>query len=310
MTWLLLAGGTAVFYAFHGAWSKRVSTRVGALAAAWALFAFSLPLFLVYLAVTGVPEVGPRFWWALGANVLLNLAAATLFFAALKAGDLGITFPLLALTPLFVIPVEWILLRELPGPWGVAGIVLMVAGIYLLNFGDRSAGLLAPLTALARRPGARFALGVAVIWSLSGTIDRVAVLESSPAFYGSLLAGLLSVLFLGLILALGLGDGGRASGGIGARAREPGPWVAFRGRLSAAGPRLLLVHGLLFALMYVLQMEALRLALASYVLSVKRTGAILAVFLGWAAFREASLHHRLAGTAITVAGATVLVIWG
>lgn len=296
MAWLFLAAGCAVFYALHGAWSKRVATGVGPVVAAWALFAFSFPLFLGYLALTGIPELGPRFWWVLGTNSLLNLGSAALFFAALRAGDLGITFPLLALTPLFVIPVEWFLLGVLPGVWGLVGIVLMVAGIYLLNFGERSAGLLAPLGALVRSPGARLALTVALIWSVTGTLDRVAVLESSPAFYGSWLSGALALLFPPLIL---LERRRNRTRGVPRPTPPPGP------------PGVLLgVHGLLFAAMYILQMEALRLALASYVLSVKRTGAILAVVLGWAAFREASVHHRLLGTLITVSGAAVLVIWG
>lgn len=296
MTWLFLAAGCAVFYALHGAWSKRVATGLGPMVAAWALFAFSLPLFLGYLAATGVPAVGPRFWWVLGANVVLNLGSMGLFFVALRDADLGITFPLLALTPLFVIPVEWLLLGVLPGRWGVAGIVLMVAGIYLLNFHEWRAGVLAPLAAVARNPGARMALAVAILWSLTGTLDRVAVLESSPAFYGSCLAGALALLFPCVIVL-------RRRRMSAARPAAARPTVGGKGVLLG-------VHGLLFAVMYVLQMEALRLALASYVLSVKRTGAILAVVLGWAAFREASLHHRLLGTLITVAGATVLVIWG
>jgi drug/metabolite transporter (DMT)-like permease len=296
VTWLFLAAGAAFFYALHGAWSKRVAVGVGPVVAAWALFAFSLPLFLLYLAFSGVPDPGPRFWWVLGVNAVLNLGSAALFFAALRAGDLGITFPLLALTPLFVIPVEWALLGVLPGAWGVVGIVLMVTGIYLLNFGERGAGFLAPLAALLRSPGARMALGVALVWSVTGTLDRVAVLESSPAFYGSWLAGSLTLLFPPLILLERWRNGRR---GVASPTLPPG-------RLA----RLLPVHGLLFAAMYVLQMEALRLALASYVLSVKRTGAILAVILGWAAFQEAALHRRLLGTLITVSGAAVLVIWG
>lgn len=293
MTWVLLAAGTAVFYALHGAWSKRVSTAAGSLVGAWALFLFALPLLAVYLWVQGVPEVGSRFWPVVAANWVLLLGAMLLFFSALRAGDLGVTYPLLALTPLFVIPVEWVLLREVPGGWGVAGILLVVAGVYLLQFRERRRGPLAPLRALMESPGARRALGVAVIWSVSGTLDRVAVLESSPSFYGVALAGGLSVLFLP-VLAWNVH-----------RSED-----SLRSRLSSAGPVVLVVHGFLFVAMFVLQMEALRLALASYVLSIKRTGALLAVLLGWLAFREEGLRYRLLGTAVTLAGVTVLVVWG
>ncbi len=70
------------------------------------------------------------------------------------------------------------------------------------------------------------------------------------------------------------------------------------------------MHGLLFAFMIILQMEALTLALASYVLSIKRAGAVLAVLLGYFAFREGALGPRLTGTLVTLTGALVLVLWG
>lgn len=299
VTWLVLALGTAAAYALHGAWSKRVSGRTGPLMGSWALFAFALPFLAVYLAVQGMPELGPRIGLVLAVNSVLNVGATYLFLSALRAGDLGVTFPLLVLTPLFVVPVEFVLLGELPGPWGAAGILLVVAGLYLLNFGERREGLAAPFRALVRNPGSRRALAVALIWSVTGTVDRVGVLESSPAFYGVGLAGGLTLLF-SMILVGRWALGGRAP----EPPRRPG-WGP-----SAAMLVLLVVHGALFAGMFVLQMEALDRALASYVLTVKRTGAVLAVLIGWMAFRERAVGSRLTGTAVTVGGIAILAIWG
>jgi drug/metabolite transporter (DMT)-like permease len=323
VTWVLLAGGAAVAYAFHGAWSKRVAGEVGPLVGSWALFAFALPLLAVYLALQGIPDIGPSFWPVLGVNCVLNLGASYLFLSALRAGDLGVTYPLLALTPVFVIPVEFVLLGELPGRWGAVGILMVVAGVYLLNFSHRRAGLLAPILALTRSPGARRTLGVVVLWSMSGTLDRVAVLDSSPAFYGVALAGGLSLLFLPLIgrarhrqrrsdriAAIALQAEGTAAGSGLPAGRLPEDAPDGRLRFLPSGSWMLVVHGALFATMFIMQMEALDLALASYVLSIKRTGAILAVLLGWLVFREGALRHRFVGTIVTVAGVAVLVVWG
>ena len=189
MIWPVLAGGTALFYALHGGWSARMSRRIGAVLGGWALFSFALPILLVYLSVRGIPEVDAGFWPAWGVAVVGNLAAWYLFFAALRLGDLGIIYPLLALTPVFVVPVEWVLLRETPAAAGLLGIGLVVVGVYLLNFRAIRTGLLAPFTSLIRDGAAVRALAVAVIWSVTGTLDRVAVLESSPAFYGFMLSG-------------------------------------------------------------------------------------------------------------------------
>ena len=291
-------------YALHGAWSKRVSGLAGPLVASWALFAFALPGLVLYLGVHGVPEPGPRFWVILVVNCVLNLGASYLFLSALRAGELGVTYPLLVLTPVFVIPVEFVLLGQLPGPWGAAGIGLVVAGLYLLNFGEWRHGALAPVRALIRNPGARRALAVAVLWSVSGTLDRLGVLESSPAFYGVGLAAGLTILFTAILLARWLF--GRGAPDLGGRvASTPARrWIGL-GTLFLLG-----VHGALFAGMFILQMEALDRALASYVLTVKRTGAVLAVLIGWLAFRERTVGARLFGTMVTVAGVAILALWG
>jgi drug/metabolite transporter (DMT)-like permease len=285
--WVLLAAGTAVLYAVHGAWSKRMAARVPGVAAAWGIFAFSFPLLLGYLVFQGVPDIGPRFAPALAANALLNLASAYLFVSALRMGELGVTVPLLALTPIFMIPVEWVLLGAVPGPGALLGIVLVVIGVYLLNFTDPREGLLEPFRALARDPGARRILLVAMLWSVSSVIDRVAVLESSAGFYGAALSGSLAILFLPLLAF--------RTGGV-------------RAALRPAGLGAWLLHGILFGAMFILQMEALRLTLAAHVISFKRTGALLSVVIGAIFFREVGLRPRLTGTAIIIAGATVLAL--
>ena len=268
-----------------------MSRRSGVAFAGWTLFTFALPLFLAYLAATGLPPVDSRFWPVWGFNCVLNLGALYLFLSVLRDGELGFTYPLLAITPLFVVPVEWVALGVLPGRFALVGIFLIVLGVYLLNFQGLGPRLTDPFRSLARDPGAVRMLAVAVLWSVGGTLDRVAVLASSPAFYSVMFAGGLSALFL-LVLVVG-------------RKRDsiaPLPGLP-RVRLWE-----LVVHGLSFSCMMILQMEALTRAQASYVLSIKRTGSVLAVLLGYLAFRERSLVPRLVGALITVAGAFVLVL--
>lgn len=299
--WPLLAVGTALLYALHGAWSTRISRRIGALPAAWALYGFSFPVLALYLAIRGLPVVDPGFWPTWSAAAAGHLLASYLFFSALRTGELSLTFPLLALTPIFVPAVEWVLLDELPGVGGLSGIALTVAGVYLLNLGSIEAGIFAPLLALARDGPAVRTLAVAVIWSVTGTMDRVAVLDSSPAFYGAMLT--LALMLLSLPFAVA-GTRPRAEAGGSRRLR------AFRSRLRGAGRGGLLIHGALFAFMLILQMEALTLTLASYILSIKRTGTVVAVLLGSLAFREGGLRDRLVGTIVTLAGTLVLVLFG
>lgn len=291
MTWFLLAVVAALCYALQGAWSKRLTETVSRQAATWAIFAFSFPLLAVYLAVDGLPAVETRFWWVLAVNLVLYVISFRLYVSALEVGELGITYPLLAVTPVFVVPVEWAVLGDRVGLLGLAGIVLVAAGVYTLHLERRTKSLLAPFRALAARPGARRMLAVALVWAVSGTLDRAAVLAASPAAYGVAIS-----LGVGLALApsalrdVGFAFVPGAEDGTG----EPRSRRAVLGGLG--------VQGLLFAVMFVAQMEALRLSLAANVITVKRSGTLLTVVLGGMLFREKGLAHRLAGTVVVLVG--------
>lgn len=299
MLWAVLAAGAAVFWALQGAWTKRLTRRAAPAVATWAIFGFSLPALAGWLLFRGFPTVEGGFWPILAANTLLYLISFRLYVSALEAGDLGLVYPLLALTPVLAAPAEWLLLGDRVGPLGAAGVLLVAAGVYLLHHrgGDRS--LLAPFRAMIDDPGARRMLGVAALWAVSGTVDRAAVLRSSPAFYGTAVSLLLAVGLLPAALRSGRGR----SGVDGEEAGRAGLGAALRRQ-----PGALAVQGLLFAAMFVVQMEALRLTLATYVLTVKRSGTLLAVLMGGALFREGSTGRRLAGTGVLLAGVALVVL--
>ena len=299
MTWPVLAGGAAVFYALQGAWTKKMTDRVTPAVATWAIFGLALPALLLYLLARGVPEVRPDFWLAFGANVALYLVSFRLYVLALEKGELGVTYPLLALTPVLVVPVEWVLLGDRAGAQGVLGIVLVVVGVYLLNFRGRDRPLLEPFRALARDPGARRMMAVTVLWAVSGTVDRVAVLNSSPAFYGAALSVGMAIGFLPA--ALGSGRTGTDEEVEDRADRRAGLRRSLREH-----PWLLAGQGMLFAAMFVCQMEALRLSLAAYVLAIKRSGTLLAILLGGALFREGATGRRLAATTVILAGVVLV----
>ena len=133
MTWVLLALGAALVYGLQGVWTKHLTRDLPPVVAAWALFAFGFPLLAAYLALRGLPAVDPVFWAALATTCGIGLLAYSLYATAIQRSDVGLTVPLLALTPVLIVPVEWLLLGDVPGPRGLAGILLVVAGVYLLN---------------------------------------------------------------------------------------------------------------------------------------------------------------------------------
>lgn len=297
MTWALLAAGAAVTYALQGAWTKRLTEWTSTSVATWSIFGFSFPLLAAYALLHGMPEVRESFWWALAVNVAIHLVAFRLYVSALRDGELGLTYPLLALTPALVVPVEWLLLGDTPAGRGLIGILLVVAGVYLLQIRGTDRRALAPFRALVRDPGSRRMLAVAGLWAVTGTVDRVAVLGSSPSFYGATLSLALGLGFLPAALRKGeeaRGDGEPPRAGAAGAA-------SLRGAIRR-GPGALAVQGMIFAAMFVAQMEALSLALAAYVLAIKRSGTLLAVLFGGTWFEEEATGKRAAATAVLLAG--------
>ncbi len=286
MSWVPLALATALFYGLQGAWSKRVTRDATPLAASWAIFAFAFPPLLFYLGLRGLPEIQPAFWPAAAVTSGLSLLSFYLYVSALQRGELGLTYPLLALTPLFLVPVEWVLLGDLPGLRQSVGILAVVAGVYLLHLPGERAGPFAPFRALFRDPGSRRMLAVALIWSVSAVVDKIAVTSASTPFYGVVLSGVLGLAFLPLV--------SRKGGGVRAALGPDTRW-------------LLVVQGLLFAATFIVQMEALRQTLAAYVITTKRSGALVTVLLGAAFFGERGTGKRLVGTAVILLGLALVV---
>lgn len=182
MEWALLAVMTALLESGKDVLGKRVLQRHDPLVTAWAWRLFALPFLLPFAAAAGLPPLGPDLGWALAVGGGLNVISSVLYMRAIRESDLSLTVPLVAFTPLFLLITSPLLLGEFPGPRGIAGVLLIVLGSYLMKAGERG-GPLAPLRALLREPGARRMLLVALIWSVTANMDKIGV-RTRPPFSG------------------------------------------------------------------------------------------------------------------------------
>ncbi len=189
-------------------------------------------------------------------------------------------------TPLFLLLTSPLLLGESPSPLGMAGVLLIVLGSYLLNIHHRSRGYLAPFRALLSEPGPRLMLLVALLWSITANVDKIGLQHSSPMFYGFAINAFLALALLPLALR--------------------------RLRLTGQGLRAdfgnLLAIGGAGGLTIVCQMAALNLAIVPYVIAIKRTSTIMSVLWGALLFKEANLRERLLGTVVMVGGVLLIVL--
>lgn len=241
--------------------------------------------YLVIAALTwpaGAPVVPPEATLAdlalLGGVGLVIAAANLVSIRAFKLGDVSFVAPLNKLVPVFVLPVELVVLTAEIGPLQVLGVGLAAVAIYVANYETDSA--LAPLRRVVRYRPAQLALLGAVLFAMADVGTR-AVLSTTPFPTQTVaLFSFVAVAAVALPLAIPRVDT--------TRLRPALPGVVALSAVFAVGVHLATVS---FAA-----------APASVVSPVLNTQAIVAVLLGSLLLGEGQLGRRLTAAVVAVVG--------
>lgn len=288
MLWLVLSVLTALSESFKDVFSKRGIQHTDEYIVAWSLRLFAFIFLLPAFFFIEIPEIGPNYWTALFFGSTLNVATTLLYMKALKESDLSLSVPFITFTPLFLLLTSPIIVGEFPSFIGILGVVLIVIGSYTMNIRNVDEGWLAPFKSLFREKGPRYMLAVAFIWSITSNVDKVGVQNSSPLFWAITVTAAIAAM-LGPI-AWYLSDD-------------------VRSRMTKDLPKLAPI-GLFSALTLTFQMSALNLTLVAYVISIKRTSAVLAVVWGMLFFGESDIRQRFIGASIMLAGLVLITLTG
>lgn len=280
MIWLILGIFTAFFEAVKDVFSKQNLKKSDEYVVAWSLSFFSVIFLLPWVLYTGIPALNSQFAIALLIGGSINAVTAVLYIKAIKVSDLSLTVPLVALTPLFMLLTSPLIVGEYPNFFDCIGILLIVAGSYLLNVKEKSQGYLAPFKALLKEPGPKFMLIVAFLWSITSNFDKIGVQNSSPIFWLFSLFGTMSVLLLPILLH-----------------KTPNPSRKILKQLP-----MLAAMGFFNAVGVLCQMQALTLTLVVQVIAIKRTSVLMGVLFGHFIFKEQDIQQRLLGAAIMILG--------
>ncbi|MBX6423773.1 DMT family transporter [Thermosulfurimonas sp. F29] len=297
MSWFWLALTAAFSVALGDALNKKFFSREGMVLMAVARTLGPLPFLVAFLLATFSPAEflhrtllafgNPDFVRTVALLLPLETLAILLYMEAIRISPLSLTLPLLSFTPAFIILTGYVVLGERLSWAGIGGILLVVAGSYLLNLPAVSEGPLAPFRALVRERGSLLMFGVALIYAVTSVLGKRAVLLSDPLWFAGTYFVILG-LFVPAVLAI---------------LKRP-PLLSFL-RENAKGVLLL---GLTQALMVVAHMKAISLAPAAYMIAVKRTSILFGVLLGGAFFRESHLRLRLFAALVMVSGVFLLAL--
>jgi drug/metabolite transporter (DMT)-like permease len=214
-------------------------------------------------------------------DVTLIALAQILLMRALQVSPMSLCIPFMAFSPVFLIPMGYIVLGELPNSSKLMGVGLIVIGSLVMHRKLFAAGWLAPLAAILREKGSRYILLVALILAITSPVEKQLVLMSDPLTVAFGYGLGLCVFFAVLALV-------RNADCLTVMRKTPG-WTILAGILDAATILLLyFTFGFLPAVIAI---------------SIKRAGIVLSIFAGWLVFHERNIGDKLIAASGMLAGA-------
>jgi len=287
MDWVILSLASAFFLATSDALAKKAVQDENEYLVAWFRLLFTLPVLVITILFIPWPSLDRDFYRAFIIALPVELITIVLYMKALKLSPLGMTLPFLALTPVFLISVSYLLLGEEVSLAGAGGILLIAAGGYILNIHTLGKGRWEPVRSILREKGALMMIGVAFLYSITSSLGKIAITHSSPLFFGTSYFIALNIAFLPVALLKGRGT-----------AKE---------FIRAGKYKRLFYPGVFYALMVVTHMEAMSMTKVAYMISVKRTSLLMGVIYGYFLFQEKHMKGRSIGALLMFAGFVLVV---
>ncbi len=284
--WIFYALLTAFLFATSDALTKRVLFSRDEYFVAWVRLLFALPVLLISLLYIKIPQLDTTFWSSFSIALPLEITAIILYTKALKVSPISLTMPFLALTPVFLIFVSYILLGERVSISGGIGILLIATGSYTLNIHKVRQAITEPIKAILKEKGSIMMIMVAFIFSITSSLGKMAIEHSSPVFFGSFYFVLVTLLF------------------------TPIAAVKNRGKIIITKKDIMPLSsiGITYSLMIIFHMLALNLTKVAYMISVKRMSLLFSVLYGYLLFKEKKIAERTVGTMLMLAGFLLIVL--
>jgi drug/metabolite transporter (DMT)-like permease len=284
--WIVYGLASAIIFAIQYAITKRSTEKFDPVVVSWALIAYSLIVVLPLTLYQGIPSLDSVFWVAISVRTVIESIALVLFVKALQISDMSLSLPVSNLTPLFILFVSYFINGEVPSPIAVLGVIVVVIGTYFLNY-TKDMKILDPLRAIYKNKGVFYMLIVAILWSFTSSLHKLAISHSNPYFYTGLGLLLLFLVFMPFVLLF--------------RFEE------MKKSLNIKDGRILMVAGLLFGLAILVQNIGQNLSATALYIALTQSKLIFTAIIAAIFFKE-KVGGRIIPIIIIMAGIIILTI--
>lgn len=286
MTWFFLSLITALAVASCDTGVKKWFSHLNPFEMTLLPLVYGAPLMVIGFLRVDTPPLDRAFYLLFAVSIPLTMAPMVLYMKAIKTSPMSLTVPYLAFTPVFIIGTGWFFLGEQVSRWGMAGILMVCIGGYVLNITAGDKTVFDPLLAVFRETGSWLMLIVSFIFSLSSVIGKMAILHSSPLFFQT---SFFIILTATMILVFGL-------------------FRKIRVKSFLQYPLKGCLVGMLMAIHIFCHGLAISMTKAAYMMSIKRLSIVFGVIYGGLVFREENIRVRLMGAALMFAGAAIILL--
>ncbi|HKH92263.1 MAG TPA: DMT family transporter [Gemmatimonadaceae bacterium] len=249
-------------------------------------------LAIATLAGGPLPAPTPMFWRALAIVIPNEIGGMLCLSMALSKGDVSVVQPIMGIIPLLTMAGGALILHEQPSGLAVAGILLVVMGLYFVGL-PKGGSALEPIRAFSKSRASWYALLATLFWTVTSLTHKVGIAEIGPMPWATALT-LGSAVALAVVLPLIA----RTRGGVGLP-REGVPWTG-----------IIALCGVCFAIQQFGLHNALRRSQAGYVMAVVSTSILLATAVGVLVLREQGGAHRISGALLVSSGVALIAVFG
>jgi uncharacterized membrane protein len=273
---------SALFHALRSLFTKESGDKQIFL---WLYSIFALlfysPLFFYFLYRVGITHP-VAYAWCIGSG-FIHFIYWLFLTNSYQKGDLSHVYPIMRSSPALVLVIAVLFLGEQVSIQGVCGILLVAIGVYIINMKRISADeLLEPIKSIANDRSTRFAFLTLLSVAFYSIVDKLAVTHIHPILFTfiHLLCGM--CYYTPYILLTKHADMIKKE------------W--------RAGLRRIIASGVLGIFGYMLILVSFTIERVSYIVGLRQTSIVFAVFMGSHFLKEKHQGIRLTGSLIICAG--------
>jgi drug/metabolite transporter (DMT)-like permease len=302
--WIIYSLFGAFFQASEMAIKKKALQTKGAnnfiAFAAFSLAALLFAIFILFQSGSLVPEhaLSSRFWIGIAATVTVNVVATYFLYKALDFSELSYLMPFMTLTSLTIIIPPMFLFHEYPSPFGLIGILVVVMGAFMMDYKKAKVTEAEILVHKQNRKGLLYFLVTAACYTISPSVTKLAVIESSPLFATFLIHLLMGAAFGIFILMLG------------EKVKIKNIIRTFKGNEARNFSIAIVLAAVSIAISNISINVAYQFQDVAYVMAIKRVMPFFAFLFGYFYFKErTNLKRKILATATMIAGAVLITVF-